>query len=149
MSVVCLDLPALAQSLEQVPLHQRLNLEAELVQALTPVELPAVTLTPKQEVSKTEKFPPSSAGFKCLGTNQNRPVTQGKPASGDAGHQSTGGPVEERGSPEKGFEEVKEVVPEVAEEAAEDEIATSPKSVPVKELMTEEDLEDWLDSMIS
>lgn len=27
-----LDLPALAQSLQQVPLHRRLNLEAELVQ---------------------------------------------------------------------------------------------------------------------
>ncbi|KAK5612550.1 hypothetical protein CRENBAI_011965, partial [Crenichthys baileyi] len=177
MSVVCLDLPALAQSLQQVPLHQRLNLEAELVQTLTPVELPAVTLTPKQKVSKTEKFSPSSAGFKCLGTNQNHPVTRGvgldshvssvavkpmeddeeldqllglqKPASDDAGHQPTGGPVEERGSPEKGFEEVKEVVPEVAEEAATDEIVTSPKSVPVNKLMTEEDLEDWLDSMIS
>lgn len=34
MSAVFVDLPALAQSLQQVPLHQRLNLEAELVQVL-------------------------------------------------------------------------------------------------------------------
>uniref|UniRef100_A0A8C6KG07 Uncharacterized protein n=1 Tax=Nothobranchius furzeri TaxID=105023 RepID=A0A8C6KG07_NOTFU len=32
MSVVILDLPALAESLKQVPLHHRLDLEAELVQ---------------------------------------------------------------------------------------------------------------------
>lgn len=32
MSAVFVDLPALAQNLQQVPLHQRLNLEAELVQ---------------------------------------------------------------------------------------------------------------------
>lgn len=32
MSAVFVDLTALAENLQQVPLHQRLNLEAELVQ---------------------------------------------------------------------------------------------------------------------
>lgn len=32
MSTMFVDLPALAKSLEQVPLHQRLYLEAELIQ---------------------------------------------------------------------------------------------------------------------
>ncbi|KAM4529785.1 cell death regulator Aven [Fundulus diaphanus] len=178
-SGVFLDLQALTQSLQQVPIHQRLNLEAELVQVSTPVELPAVSLALNQEVSKTEKFPPPSAGFKGLSTNQKRPVTPAvgldsqvpsvavkpveedgdeeldhllglqKPASGDAEHQLISGPDEERRSPEKGVEEVKEVVSEVTEEKAEDEIVIPPKSASVKEAMTEEDLEDWLDSMIS
>lgn len=39
MSVVFVDLPALAQSLQQVPLHQRLNLEAELVQVGRPADI--------------------------------------------------------------------------------------------------------------
>ncbi|KAM4713536.1 cell death regulator Aven isoform 1-T3 [Anableps anableps] len=176
MSAVFLDLPALAQSLQQVPLHQRLNLEAELVQVSTPVDLPAVSFTPKQEVSK---FPPPSAGFKGLITNPKSPVTSAvgldsqvsplavkpveddgdeeldellglqKPASDDAGHQQICGPNEERSSPEKGFEEVKEVVSEVIEEKAVDKTVTPPKSAPVKEALTEEDLEDWLDTMIS
>lgn len=34
MSPVFVDLPALAQTLQQVPLHQRLHLEAELLQVL-------------------------------------------------------------------------------------------------------------------
>ncbi|XP_036003145.1 cell death regulator Aven [Fundulus heteroclitus] len=178
-SGVFLDLQALTQSLQQVPIHQRLNLEAELVQVSTPVELPAVSLALKQEVSKTEKFPPPSAGFKVLSTNEKPPVTPAvgldsqvpsaavkpveedgdeeldhllglqKPASSDAEHQLISGPDEERGSPEKGVEEVKEVVSEVTEEKTEDDIVTPPKSASVKETMTEEDLEDWLDSMIS
>ncbi|XP_014863972.1 PREDICTED: cell death regulator Aven isoform X1 [Poecilia mexicana] len=168
MSPVVLDLPALAQSLQQVPLHRRLNLEAELVQVSAPAELPAVSLTPKQEVPK---FPPLSAAFKGLGTGQKpavglnsqvssvavKPEEEGdeeldellglqKPGSDDAGHQLSCSPNEERRSPEKGFEEVKEVA---SEEKALDEDVAPPKAAEVKEAMTEEDLEDWLDSMIS
>lgn len=43
----------------------------------------------------------------------------------------------------KGFEEV------ASEEKALDEDVAPPKPAEVKESMTEEDLEDWLDSMIS
>ncbi|KAE8286712.1 Cell death regulator Aven [Larimichthys crocea] len=70
MSAAFVDLPALAQSLQQVPLHQRLNLEAELVQVSTPVELPTMTLAPKQELPKTTSFTPPTAALKVLSTNQ-------------------------------------------------------------------------------
>ncbi|XP_027896420.1 cell death regulator Aven isoform X1 [Xiphophorus couchianus] len=168
VSAVLLDLPALAQSLQQVPLHRRLNLEAELVQVSTPVELPAVSLAPKQEVPK---FPPPSAAFKGLSTSQKPAVGLNsqvssvavkpeeeeeeedeeldellglqKPGSDDAGHQLICSPNEERRSPEKGFEEA------ASEEKALDEDVAPPKPAEVKESITEEDLEDWLDSMIS
>lgn len=48
--------------------------------------------------------------------------------------------------------EVKEVVLEVVEEKTKevkDKDITPPKSAPIKKEVTEEDLEDWLDSMIS
>ncbi|XP_037541852.1 cell death regulator Aven [Nematolebias whitei] len=159
MSAVVLDLQALAQTLHQVPLHERLNLEAELVQVSTPVNLPAVSLTPQQEVSKTSTFTPPSRAFKALGTNQNpssastsissvvddgdeeldqllglqKPVSEQQPVS-----------PQEEASPHK--------VPEAEESKVvhnnvQDEEVGSSKSV--KEEMTEEDLEDWLDSMIS
>uniref|UniRef100_A0A3Q2ED33 Apoptosis, caspase activation inhibitor n=1 Tax=Cyprinodon variegatus TaxID=28743 RepID=A0A3Q2ED33_CYPVA len=127
MSAVFLDLPALAQSLQQVPLHQRLNLEAELVQVSTPVDLPAVSLAPKQEGSKMEKFPPPSGAFKGLGTNQipldsqlstvpvkpkeeeddgdeelDQLLCLQKPVSGDEGQQMVSATEEKRDSPEKG-----------------------------------------------
>ncbi|XP_015244343.1 PREDICTED: cell death regulator Aven [Cyprinodon variegatus] len=175
MSAVFLDLPALAQSLQQVPLHQRLNLEAELVQVSTPVDLPAVSLAPKQEGSKMEKFPPPSGAFKGLGTNQipldsqlstvpvkpkeeeddgdeelDQLLCLQKPVSGDEGQQMVSATEEKRDSPEKGCEDVNEEVTEATEEKATDSsIISPPTSTTVKEAMTEEDLEDWLDSMIS
>ncbi|XP_028252879.1 cell death regulator Aven [Parambassis ranga] len=172
MPAVFVDLPALAQTLQQVPLHQRLNLEAELLQVSTPAELPAVTLAPKQEVPKDTKFPPLSSVFKNLSTNQKVPVTahtvsrvsaaaepledEGdeeldkllnlqKPVSAGADED------EDRAVPENVCEEVKEVAPEVIQNVRMEEVKdiTPPKSPPVKQKMTEEDLEDWLDSMIS
>ena len=45
---------------------------------------------------------------------------------------------------------MKEVVPEVIEEKMNDvKDVTPPKSASIKQEITEEDLEDWLDSMIS
>ncbi|XP_074471891.1 cell death regulator Aven [Sebastes fasciatus] len=187
VSAVFVDLPALAQSLQQVPLHQRLNLEAELLQVSTPVELPAMTLAPKQEKPKTATFTPPSAALKNLSTDQKVPVAT-NPASGSDSQVSlstTEPPVGDDGGdeeldqllnlqtpvtdvsgnqsisvagdeeivvPEKVCEEVTEVVPEVVEEKMEevkDKDVTPPKSASVKQEMTEEDLEDWLDSMIS
>lgn len=178
MSAVFVDLPALAQSLQEVPLHQRLNLEAELVQVSTPVELPTMTLAPKQEIPKTATFTPPSATLKVLSTNQKVPVASipvsgsdsrvsvsaaepqvddvdeeldqllglEKPVSGD---QSVSVADEKSDGPEKSCEEV---VPEVIKEKMEevkDKDVTPPKSASIKQEMTEEDLEDWLDSMIS
>lgn len=172
MSAVFVDLPALAQSLQQVPLHQRLNLEAELVQVLTPVQLPTMTLATKQEISKTTTFTPPSALKVPVDKN---PVSDSqvslrpaeppaddvdeeldqllslqKPVLGVSGNQSV--TDEETAVPEKACEEVKEVVPKVIEEKMEevkDKDVTPPKSASARQEVTEEDLEDWLDSMIS
>ncbi|XP_040919970.1 cell death regulator Aven [Toxotes jaculatrix] len=182
---VFVDLPALAQSLQQVPLHQRLNLEAELVQVLTPVELPTMNPAPKQEIPKMSTFSPPSTALKGLSTNQKvsmaaNPVSSSKsqvssnaaeppvdddgdeeldqllglqkPVSGVLGNQSASVTEEEDVGPEKACEEMEEVEPEVIEEKTEevkDKDVTPPKSASVKPEMTEEDLEDWLDSMIS
>ncbi|XP_029281832.1 cell death regulator Aven [Cottoperca gobio] len=174
MSAVFVDLPALALSLQQVPLHQRLNLEAELLQVSTPVELPTVTLTPKQEVPKIATFTPPSAALKVLCTNQKIPVATNpapcsdsqeeddddddddeeldqllslhEPVSSVSGNKPVS--VEESVVPEKVCEESTEVIEEKME--VKDEDVTLRKSASsVKQEVTEEDLEDWLDSMIS
>ncbi|KAK2855952.1 hypothetical protein Q5P01_004687 [Channa striata] len=169
MSGVFVDLQALAQSLQQVPLHQRLNLEAELVQVSTPVELPAVTLPPKKEIPKTSTAP--SATLKGLSSHQEvttsvnnvsgsksnaaePPVDDGdeeldqllslqKPVSSGLGTQSVAD------VPQKVCEEMP-VKPEAKDERTEKvKDVTPPQSASIREEMTEEDLEDWLDSMIS
>ncbi|XP_068564518.1 cell death regulator Aven [Cebidichthys violaceus] len=173
MSAVFVDLPALAQILQQVPLHQRLNLEAELLQVLTPLELPRATT-----------FTPPSAALRTVSTDQRVPVATKPAASSDppvsssaaespvvddddgdeeldqllglqepvwdvSGSQSVS---EESAVPKKACEQVKEVKPVLIEEKM-DEVkekdVTPPKSASVRQEMTEEDLEDWLDSMIS
>ncbi|TKS76305.1 Cell death regulator [Collichthys lucidus] len=175
MSAAFVDLPALAQSLQQVPLHQRLNLEAELVQVSTPVELPTMTLAPKQELPKATTFTPPTAALKVLGTNQKVSVlvpkpqvsssaaetpaddvdeeldqllSLQKPVLGVSGEQSVGVTDEESAVPEKACEEVMEAIEEKMEEVKDKDVAP-PESVSTKKEVTEEDLEDWLDSMIS
>nr|XP_046230038.1 cell death regulator Aven [Scatophagus argus]XP_046230039.1 cell death regulator Aven [Scatophagus argus] len=188
MSAVFVDLPALAETLKQVPLHQRLNLEAELVQVSTPVELPAsMTVTPKEETPNTSSFTPPSAAFKALSTNQKVAVAANpvltsesqvssstaeslpmadddddgdddeeldqllsleKPVMGVSGHHSVSITDEESVVSEKECEEVKEVMEEKMEEVKDKDV-TPPKSASVRKEVTEEDLEDWLDSMIS
>ncbi|XP_018538063.1 cell death regulator Aven [Lates calcarifer] len=177
MSAVFVDLPALAQSLQQIPLHQRLNLEAELVQVSTPVELPTVAVTPKQEVPKPSTFTLPSTTLKGLSANQKVPVVTNPVSSSNSKSSSDVAepPVDDDGDeeldqllglqkpapsvtdeesarPEKECEEIKEVTLEVTEEKMEevkDKDVTPPKPASVKQEMTEEDLEDWLDSMIS
>ncbi|KAM6915041.1 cell death regulator Aven [Xenentodon cancila] len=171
MSAAFVDLPALAQILQQVPLHQRLNLEAELVQVSTPVELPAVTIAPKQETAKTSKYTPPPSAFRSVATDQasvaaapgSDPDARGsrvaaepavddgdeeldqllglqKPVSGAADQPVSGGRKENAAS---------EQVSEVKEEEVKDEDSAPPTPAAVREEVTEEDLEDWLDSMIS
>ncbi|XP_071764796.1 cell death regulator Aven [Centroberyx gerrardi] len=183
MSAVSVDLSALAQCLQEVPLHQRLNLEAELVQVSTPVELPTMTVAPKQDTAKTAVFPPPPSGPKGLRTglgissqaadpapgpdpqassgSAEPPVddideeldqllTLQKPASDVSGEQSVSVAEEESAAPDELPGEAKEVVPEMMEEKMEEvkEVAP-PKAAPIRQEVTEEDLEDWLDSMIS
>nr|XP_019953116.1 PREDICTED: cell death regulator Aven [Paralichthys olivaceus] len=152
VSSVFVDLPALAHSLQQLPLHQRLNLEAELVQALTPVELPSMNLAPKQETSKTTTVAPAPAVLKV--PEPADPEDDGdeqldellglqKPALGD---ESVGVTEEESEGPEEACEVTEEATEETTEEVKD---VTPPTSSSAKQEMTEEDLEDWLDSMIS
>lgn len=177
MSVVSLDLPALAQSLQQLPLHRRLDLEAELLQVSTPAELPTMPLAPKPEVPKASRFTPPITAFKNLSTDQTVPevwspaagsgsqvssedaaadeeleqlLSLQKPLSHDARDQTDSSAVQDDAAPETTpCEEVKEAVQEEKMEKVKDSDGTPPESAPVKQEMTEEDLEDWLDSMIS
>ncbi|XP_035472653.2 cell death regulator Aven [Scophthalmus maximus] len=163
MSAVFVDLPALAQTLQQVPLHQRLHLEAELVQVFTPVELPTMKPATKQETPKMSTFTPASATFQGLDPKQKVPASTSpvdddeeldqllslqKPVLDVSGDQTDVVTEEESAGPEKACAEMKEVIEDKMEEV-EDEVVTPPESASVKQEMTEEDLEDWLDSMIS
>ncbi|KAM4600322.1 cell death regulator Aven isoform 2-T2 [Polymixia lowei] len=179
MSAVFVDLPALTQCLQEVPLHQRLNLDAKLVQVSTPVELPAMTIAPKQDTAKTAIiFTPPASALKGLNTSLGDSLATG-PASGPAPQVSSSPtkpkvdnvdeeldqllglqkPVldvnkppsvaeEEAVAPDIRPEEVKEVMEDKMEEVRE-KTTPPPKANPVKQEVTEEDLEDWLDSMIS
>lgn len=169
------DLPALAQSLQQVPLHQRLNLEAELIQVSIPVELPT-QLTLKPELSKTTAFSPPSTTAKASSALQTvavppKPLLAISPKAAESpgddideeldqllslqkpvsalGNQFQDTLDEEQCESEKVCEEVKEDVPEVSEEKTDEVKDKHVTQAPAKKELTEDDLEDWLDSMIS
>ncbi|KAL7871672.1 hypothetical protein SRHO_G00066550 [Serrasalmus rhombeus] len=186
--VLSVDLEALAQSLQELPLHKRLNIEADLVQVTTPVELPSVGVLHKVDANVIGGFkasaPPYMSREPALGGScPVKPVvrTSTSPQASAAvtspeddadgeldlllgihkpltelsiAEPRTSNPAEEPASPEK-VEEKKEEVVEVnqlkAEKEAERKKAeeVKPESASVKQEMTEEDLEDWLDSMIS
>lgn len=172
-----IDLPALTQSLQELPLHTRLNLEAELVQVTTPVELPSVTVPHRTDSTLTAglKAPQagreSGLGVSCSvkpdsGTTPSLGVsTSVPPATDDADQEldlllNLQKPITEitsaeshaktddvlntpiQGSEEKErkdqIADMKETKPEVESEAK-----------PTRQEVTEDDLEDWLDSMIS
>ncbi|XP_077408303.1 cell death regulator Aven [Vanacampus margaritifer] len=176
MSTTFVDLQALAQSLERVPLHQRLNLEAELVQLSTPVNLPTLALAPKQERPKLSSFSPSSAPSKDPALNPAEALSPSASSDFRAPSSAVTSPADDvdeeldqlltlakplcpvSGGPSvnvesaavmKDCDAVTEVpIEEKMEEPKENQIAP-PESASVKQKMTEEDLEDWLDSMIS
>uniref|UniRef100_A0A8C7XPA0 Apoptosis, caspase activation inhibitor n=1 Tax=Oryzias sinensis TaxID=183150 RepID=A0A8C7XPA0_9TELE len=161
MSVVFVDLAALARTLQEVPLNRRLDLEAELLQASTPADLPAA-VTPRQEVPKASKF-----------ASPSKTISNSAPSPAPVAPTVKDTPLWTAASElavEDGDEELdqllglqkldnqsavameKEDVPVVVTEAAVEEKsadASPVKSAPVRQEMSEEDLEDWLDSMIS
>ncbi|CAB1339838.1 unnamed protein product [Coregonus sp. 'balchen'] len=186
LSAVFVDLPALAQSLQELPLHLRLNLEPELVQVTSPVELPTMTLAPKQDSVALGMFKPPvpaaqkgltpSLGVSCavstapctvpLGSSAAKtPVvddmdkeldqllTLQSPFSEPSGRlvEVPDKPLEEREElvPEEEREDKKQETQQVKEEIQKEDVAAPPKAEVAKEVVTEEDLEDWLDSMIS
>uniref|UniRef100_A0A3Q0RVQ9 Apoptosis, caspase activation inhibitor n=1 Tax=Amphilophus citrinellus TaxID=61819 RepID=A0A3Q0RVQ9_AMPCI len=128
MAGMVLDLPGLAHILQEVPLHQRLNLEAELVQV--------GSLT----ASRTVLFGAQHAAVGCC-SGENTKYTRRK-------H----GCMSKLCVHFPSCEEVKAVTPKPREEKMEevkDKDVAPPQPAPVKQEITEEDLEDWLDSMIS
>ncbi|XP_036437798.1 cell death regulator Aven [Colossoma macropomum] len=184
------DLEALAQSLQELPLHKRLNLEADLVQVTTPVELPSVGVLHKVDANVIGGFKPPAPPYVSRepalgGSCPVKPVVRTSTSSqacaavinpeDDADGEldlllglqkpvtelsiaepRTSNPAEEPASPEKAsVEEKKEEVVEVNQLKAEEEAERKkteelkPESASVKQEMTEEDLEGWLDSMIS
>ncbi|KAJ8274942.1 hypothetical protein COCON_G00095670 [Conger conger] len=191
VSALLVDLQALAQSLQELPLHVRLNLEAELVQAATPVELPTVTPKPKQDSILSGQFrppaqqgPSGSLGVSCpvrpiLGTAGGTAVDSKAPVvangeftppadeldheldmlltlqtSGPDQSQSTNTPEDEMEVPDaltsqEGEPEAYPPEEKAKEEAKEEAEAAKPEVDAKKQEVMEEDLEDWLDSMIS
>lgn len=171
------DLSALAQSLQQVPLHHRLNLEAQLIQLSTPVELPpplpsnqevssASTLIPSPSVAAKAPSPvhagPTASNTVCSSVPLKTTLSPGENMEEELDEllsldkpTSTNGNVDlENQEPATGkaSEEVKKNVPEVVREKDEMEEEVRDKHVTatsVKKELTEEELEDWLDSMIS
>ncbi|XP_039874245.1 cell death regulator Aven isoform X2 [Simochromis diagramma] len=167
MAGIVLDLPALTQILQEVPLHQKLDLEPELIQVSAPVELPSMTPAPKQEVPKMSKFTPPSTASKSLSISQKVPV-DANPVGGSGSQLSSSAAATETlvddadeeldnllnlQKPASECEEVKDVTAKPIEnkmiEVEKDKDIAPPQSAPSKQEMTEEDLEDWLDSMIS
>nr|XP_005160816.1 cell death regulator Aven isoform X1 [Danio rerio] len=173
-----IDLPALSESLQELPLHTRLNLEAELIQESTPVDLPPMTVSHRTDLTGTAglKAPPagreSSLGVPCsvkpisgstvsvsisttippdddeddqelhLLLNLQKPVTelpsvQSHTTANDVLNNTVQAALSE--------EEVKKAAGDMKDMKSEVEIEPKPQ----KQEVTEEDLEDWLDSMIS
>ncbi|CAM4693812.1 unnamed protein product [Leuciscus chuanchicus] len=169
-----IDLPALTQSLQELPLHTRLNLEAELVQVTTPVELPPVTVPHRTDSTLTapQAGRESALGISCSvkpvsTTTASLGVSTAVPAAADDADQeldlllSLQRPVTELSSvqshattddalntptQEDSEEEERENQTVVMKET-EPEVESEPE--PTRQEVTEEDLEDWLDSMIS
>ncbi|KAM8832118.1 cell death regulator Aven [Spinachia spinachia] len=159
MSAVFVDLPALAETLQQVPLHQRLNLEAELLQISTPVELPSLSLAVKQEMDKTATFTLPSAALKIVSSSEpeeppveddeelDQLLSLQKPVWDGSGSQSVS-VADESAVPKRVCEQVPVLTEEKMDEVKDKDV-NPPESALVRQEMTEEDLEDWLDSMIS
>lgn len=161
-----IDLPALTQSLQELPLHTRLNLEAELVQATTPVELPPVTVPHRADStpSALQAGRESGLGISCsvkpvssstavpavtddadqeldLLLSLQRPVTE---LSSVQSHATTDDVLN---SPTQGSEEEERENQTVVLKETKPEVESEPEAT--RQEVTEEDLEDWLDSMIS
>ncbi|XP_077566546.1 cell death regulator Aven [Stigmatopora nigra] len=172
MSTLFVDLPALALSLEQVPVHQRLNLEAELVEISTPVNLPLTTVVPKQEMpsftslsesSKVPSTPPNIAKTlsRAASTDFQPPSSAVSPSADDVDEEldqllTLAKPLRpfSRGQSVNNEEEQEDAgmlkkFDSATEVPIKDKLEEPNELASTKKEMTEEDLEDWLDSMIS
>ncbi|XP_036405244.1 cell death regulator Aven, partial [Megalops cyprinoides] len=179
VSAVLVDLQVLAWYLQALPLHLRLNLEEELVQLTAPVELPMVIPKPKQKSCLIDQFrPPSSQspsfsipmkpvlGGAPLSPKPLLASSTAEPAVDDLDQEldlllslqapvtdaseapPTCAPEEELSHPDTltQEEDPKVVLPEVDLERPGEVPSEAEATRPVA---TEDELEDWLDSMIS
>ncbi|XP_066550759.1 cell death regulator Aven isoform X2 [Amia ocellicauda] len=182
MSALFVDCQSLARSLQELPLHERLNLEAELVQLAVPVELPVVTLKNKQDSKLAGQFgvpspmkTPLLASAAHSATNAVSKTVDGtsldsKPLEASLGaaqppaddidedldmllNLETAVPTPPDSAPSRADEQntagVKAPAPELISEGAKEEEPPTPEADVPKKDITEDDLEDWLDSMIS
>lgn len=182
-----LDLPALADLLQQLPLHQRLDLEPELFQPLVVEDSPTSTFTPKQEVARVPLHQAPSASFKSLAMEPRTSKAKASvPAAEPRAASSVPGPLlpvdcddgreddadelldqllslgqqvsahyrsqtisaahQGVSVPRGACSDMKEVPKEVVKK---DEDKEEEEATPPRKEVTEEELEDWLDSMIS
>ncbi|XP_066532568.1 cell death regulator Aven isoform X2 [Hoplias malabaricus] len=192
VSAVFVDLEALAKSLQELPLHTRLNLEADLIQVTTPVELPSLSMPHKVDANVTAGVkllaPQLKSREAALGGSSPVKTLPGTSISSQASTSLTDSkndadeeldlllglqkPVTEVSTEEcmtsdkagvcasKGtapvVEETENKVVDAEHAKAEEvernqqmEEELKPQKSSVKQELTEEDLEDWLDSMIS
>ncbi|NXX47716.1 AVEN regulator, partial [Tricholaema leucomelas] len=192
LSALSIDSQSLVQALQELPLHLRLNVPAELVQASTPAELPQMKakvpegskrkellfqqpLAPSETAlvsrSSTDSVAPLEPGRKngprasaaepfekghALSKQEtdhldeeldflltlDAPVDSEKvPVSGTASHTTSAG--KDLGTEWKAEDPLEPAVPEEKSAASQQQQKASSKTI------SEEELEDWLDSMIS
>ncbi|KAK2864123.1 hypothetical protein Q7C36_003277 [Tachysurus vachellii] len=190
------DLEVLARTLQELPLHQRLDLEPSLVQETTPVDLPSITVLNKVG-AVISGFKPPAPGLSGHGPGScgSRPV---QPVRGpNVSHHTSIAVISPEDDSEKELEqllglqkpdiclslaesitsnsvetepvssgEAAPLVEEMEQQVIEEDQAKTEKETKLnqqkpeelqqkselsetKQEMTEEDLEDWLDSMIS
>lgn len=176
MSAVRLDLVVLAQCLQALPLHQRLNLEAELVQVSTPLELPSAPAAPPKQEPVLFRPPVAGPRLPSAGDPPIAASPQETRLSADLsvvdgddeldrllGLDEPGPDNDDTSQPAEAkdthvvSQEVTEAVTVEAVTVTVEAVTVTVEAEPVlptrtestKQEVTEEDLEDWLDSMIS
>ncbi|XP_015206237.1 cell death regulator Aven isoform X2 [Lepisosteus oculatus] len=182
MSAFFVDSQLLAQSLQALPLHVRLNVEAELVQVSAPAELPVIIMKNKQDFSLTGQFgvPTAIKPAPTCASSANTPVplsesVDGKPLRAIAPQMSVSAaqppaddldeeldlllsldphvPAAIDSVPSQtndlNKDEMKAPSPVITSDGVKEEQERSPEATVLKKEITEDDLEDWLDSMIS
>ncbi|KAK6481193.1 cell death regulator Aven [Huso huso] len=172
MSALYVDCQSLAQSLQELPLHLRLNLEAELVQVTTPVELPPVMINSKKEGVTVAQFRGPSAGESesFLSSAAASPFTSSvtladplgsaapRPAADELDEEldvllALEDPVQTAKNsllPDTTAQDMETVdIIAAADPVSEHGKEASSGDMTMKKEITEDELEDWLDSMIS
>ncbi|KAM6358793.1 cell death regulator Aven isoform 2-T2 [Alca torda] len=191
LSALSVDCQALVQALQELPLHLRLNVAAELVQASTPVELPQMKskiiedgkrreLLFRQSLAQSEtvlvshplghSVAPSEPGSQNgPRASAAEPFQRAQPLSKqetdhldeeldlllnldapmDTENRPVSGALSYNISTEKGLKMGCKEKDPLKLDVPEEKSAASPQQQRTSKNVTEEELEDWLDSMIS